>query len=801
VLAACSGTVPPPDAGPPDAGEPQRPFCDAGTFLTAEGTCQSTGWTQCGAGFVPDPSGWGCTPVIAAACDAGTSPRLGDAACHPTGWQACDAGFTPHDGGWGCDSVLATPCTGATREALGSSTCVPIGDCGDAGFPAPAATLFVDDSFAVVDATHFRTIGAAISAATPGATIAIESGTYAEALAPNRGITLAGRCPALVRVVAPATGPALTLSAALDVRLENLTLTGGLLGIRAEAGARITARRVVIEGNRRSGVQAVDSTTLVVLEDSVVRNTAPDPATGTFGQGIAASFGAQLNLTDVSVEGNRETGIFLDRMNTHLDGRRVVVSGTLPRASTGRLGWGLGVQGGATVDLFEVAIVGNRATGVLVAQPGSRLSLTNAVIGRTLPGLDNASTPIAIEAAVQLGGNLQLTNTALAGSSQLALQVGGMTSAARITGGTIRDLSPQVQPARAVEVSTGASVTLSGVAFARIGAPGLEALGGQATLDDVSFSELGGPAIRAQGMAQVGATNVSIDRAAGAGLIASSNATATVTGCSVRSTALGATADGGQAGYGATAQQGATLTLERCVFDSNAVAGLYSNGSTLSANQVVVRGTRPDPAGDFGQGAIAERGGTIALTDALFDQNRVAGLQVSFGGSQITASRVVVRGTQAQPDGTRGRGANAQFGGVLSAISSAFLGNRQVGVFAFQSKVTLEDVLVRGTLADPGGAYGNGIEALTDGDIEMKRGAIESSAGIAAVFAEGAGLLDAVRVVNNAVGIHTQDGAMLLEVDAPPAVRGTRDVAVTKSTVFEGNATKVGAGQVSVPMP
>src|SRR5207253_9309365 len=122
----------------------------------------------------------------------------------------------------------------------------------------------------------------------------------------------------------------------------------------------------------------------------------------------------------------------------------------------------------------------------------------------------------------------------------------------------------------------------------------------------------------------------------------------------------------------------------------------------------------------------------------------------------------IVRDTQPDGTGRRGRGANAQFGGALSLYKSAFLGNRQVGIFSFGSKVLLEDVLVSGTLADSDGAYGNGIEALTDGDIAMTRGAIDGSAGIAAVFAEGAGLLDAVRISGNAVGIHTQDGAMLL---------------------------------------
>src|SRR6267154_1849093 len=100
--------------------------------------------------------------------------------------------------------------------------------------------------------------------------------------------------------------------------------------------------------------------------------------------------------------------------------------------------------------------------------------------------------------------------------------------------------------------------------------------------------------------------------------------------------------------------------------------------------------------------------------------------------------------------------------------------------------VMFEDVLIFGMFADSDGSYGNGIEALTDTDVTMTRGAIESSANIGAVFAEGAGLLDGVRIVNNAVGIHVQDGSMLLEVDSGGATHGTRDVVVTKATVFDG---------------
>jgi hypothetical protein len=58
-----------------------------------------------------------------------------------------------------------------------------------------------------------------------------------------------------------------------------------------------------------------------------------------------------------------------------------------------------------------------------------------------------------------------------------------------------------------------------------------------------------------------------------------------------------------------------------------------------------------------------------------------------------------------------------------------------------------------------------------------------------------------VRISQNAVGLHAQDGSMLLDVDAPPMTRGARDVAVTKTTVFDFNQTKLGTGQVAVPMP
>lgn len=72
----------------------------------------------------------------------------------------------------------AVACTGATRERLGDAACVPVGDC-NAPFP-PAGALLVDDDFtaAQIDATHFRSVGAALAAAPAGGVVAVDAGRY-----------------------------------------------------------------------------------------------------------------------------------------------------------------------------------------------------------------------------------------------------------------------------------------------------------------------------------------------------------------------------------------------------------------------------------------------------------------------------------------------------------------------------------------------------------------------------------------------------------------------------------------------
>jgi hypothetical protein len=791
----------------------QEVVCDAGTYLAAAGACHSAGWAQCPSGFSPNPGEWDCSPITSALdCPAGSQAQIGTLGCAPVGWSQCPAGFSQDSSGWGCVATLpSSPCTGATRESLGNGGCVSIGDC-SAPFPPAPATLFVDDSYsaAQLDATHFTRITDALAAAVAGATIAIEAGTYSEALAPTRGVKLVGRCAAQVELSAPATTqPALAVIGTKAVELQGVTIRSSLLGARVEMGGQLTVRQSVFAANLRSGLQVLDPGTEVTLAETVVRDTVKDPATNSFGQGIAASFGARVTLTDVALIGNGETGLFLDRMGTRAKATRVVVAGTLPRASTGRLGWGIAVQGGAQLELDSAVVRDNRVTGLLVAQAPSKATVRESEISDTHPGKDNTGTEVAVNVSVFLGGTLDWTGGAIVRTAQTHLQVQASTAILRNV--TLRGMMPALPASRAVLASEGAALTLEHSAIVDAVGSGLDAMDPATvvTLDHVAIegtlpdpTRAGtGSGLRVQDQAKVTANQVVLSHGSSAGALALGGGQLTLTDCIVGGTRAGSGADGGEAGYGLVAQAGGVLTVARSLIEKNIGAGVYATGAASKAvlSQTLVQQTAFDSHGEFGMGAVAEAGARIELTEVGMVANHTAGLQVAMAGSQLAVLRSSVRGTLPNGTGTRGRGANSSFLGALTATESVFVDNQQVGIFAFQSRVELNDCLVQDTRADPGGKYGNGLESLTDGVILMTGGALLSNAGVGAVFAEGAGLLDSVRVGKQVVGVHVQDGSTLEELAAAPASVGARQVVVTPQTVFVDNQSRLGAGVVPVP--
>lgn len=761
--------------------------CGAGTLVAANGACIEVG-SRCAEGFQRDDSGFGCVPVLAT-CAAGQLAVPG-VACADIGWRTCPTNFTRSADDWSCEPILpSATCTGATRAALGGTSCAPIGDC-SAAFPPSAATYFVDATVAP-DATHFTTIAAALNAAPAGATVAISPGTYRESVTVPRSVKLIGKCAAQVSLIG---SPAVFVDAVNGVEIEGVTLRDSLIGLRVERGSKVVLRHAVVEHNERSAVQLIDVGTDVTLEDVVVRDTIADTTTSSFGQGIAASFASSITLRDVEVRNNFETGLFLDREGTKGTLLRVVISDMKPRVSTGKLGWGIGVQRGASLTATEVVVSRSTAAGIAVASAPSSAVLRDVLVRETRVGLDNAGVSTALGVSISAGATATWNGGGSQNASGMLVHVEGAMSSLTMEDVTVQQgIAIGGVVSAGVTVEDGATGTLRRIAVSNAVTSGIRTLEGTVTLERAGIYDTAGGGIVTQG-GTFGGSAVLISGHDDVGARVQQQGTLTLNQCVIERSR-------GDRAYGFGAEDG-ILIADACVIRDATTAGVYAtHTAVVQLTNAVIDGVKLDDDGEFGQGVIAETAANIGLVDVTVTGAHSAGLQSADVNSLITAERVLVRGTLPNATGTRGRGANANFLGDLRATSTLFLDNQQVGVFAFQSRVDLIDSFVKGVKTDPGLSYGNGIEALTDGVIVMTGGGLSECQGIAAVFAEAAGSMNGVYVFDNEIGLHAQDGSTVEELASVPATLTSRQVVVSTSTVFDNNRAKLSGSTVPVPTP
>jgi hypothetical protein len=85
--------------------------------------------------------------------------------------------------------------------------------------------------------------------------------------------------------------------------------SGGGFGIGVRRGSRLEATRVLVVGNRETGVGVSDEGTTASLTDVAIRDTRERGSDLTTGYGLITQFGATTNATRLVVAGAREFGI------------------------------------------------------------------------------------------------------------------------------------------------------------------------------------------------------------------------------------------------------------------------------------------------------------------------------------------------------------------------------------------------------------------------------------------------------------------------------------------------------------
>ncbi|MBI3185657.1 MAG: right-handed parallel beta-helix repeat-containing protein [Myxococcales bacterium] len=562
------------------------------------------------------------------------------------GWRACPAGFEPDPSGWGCVEVLPTAvCAGAWMERLGSPTCQPIGDCARV-FPPAQATLFVDAQYAdsQLDATHFRTLGAALAAAPAGATVAVYDGRYFERLKPVQSLKLAGRCAE--KVIIQSTGADLSgvrASGPISVEISGVTLIGHRVGAWVDSGGSLTLREVLVGSNRELGIYVTGAGSKAVVEASAIRDTLNPPG-ASLGQGVNVESGGTLELGDSEIRSNRSLGLYLTDVGSRAEVTGTVIRDTMPDGLN-ESGIGVLLENGAALVASRTALIANLERGVDVV--GGTMDLTDSVVRDTRSNRPDLLSASGINA--EGGARLRLSRVSLVSNSTIGLVLRGSGTTATLLDTVVRSTKPGPSGRGAgIELVEGAELSLGGSALVDNPMVGLVLVGSRATvtrslvLGTVPTQAMPSAAgVSAETSSCVSLADTAVVGNWGLGVLLhelAAGCEAQVTGSLIAHTRP--TLDGLR-GRGLAAQ-GARLTMSDSAVVSNRGIGLMVSrpSSRLVLERSAVRGTVPELPQRFGHAVVAFPDTFVKLLDTDLEASAGVGLAVSGASAAVVAGAI-----------------------------------------------------------------------------------------------------------------------------------------------------------------
>lgn len=577
------------------------------------------------------------TDVVAGECPVGTRPSVGNAACVAVGTKGCPAGFVADPSGWGCRDVQpASACEGATRESLGNTSCVPVGDC-DAAFPPPGATMFVDASFtdAQIDATHVRTITEGVNRAGRGAIVAVAKGTYSESVKVRQPVTIAGKCARDVVLTSPNAGASAGIEAgAKDVVVRGMTLRGHRGGVVTVSDGSATVEACIAEQGVLGGLVA--STGTLTVKSSRVVDTKPDKA-GVGGVGILIHRGKAL-VVDTAIVRSVGAGVAPVFKEGSARIERSIIRDTLADEVTGG-GAGVATEDGAKVEIVESVIAGARAHGLEITESCSA-TVTRSVIRDVTANLSGNHGHAVI---VGSGGQATLEDSSFRDSIGANVTAVDAKASIAITDSVVFG----THKGPGIAASAGAAVDIENTAVVSVREFGIVAqdANSRATVkrtfvrdvlppkdDDRAGYGAGsilGGSIEMDDSAIVSVVNV--------GVLGGGRSTGKLTNVLVRGTRTNTAGDFGRA-IQATAS--AQLTVDHSILVDQEESGVVSgeDGTSVTITGTVVSGS--GKKSKLGHGVVGVEGGRVAIAQSLLREN--GGAALAFSGATARISDVLV---------------------------------------------------------------------------------------------------------------------------------------------------------------
>lgn len=645
--------------------------------------------SPCADGFALDADG-ACLPAAApASCPGGSRPRVGSTTCEAVGWTAtCPPGTTRDASGFGC----ATPapestCSGATREAYGQATCAPVGDCGGT-FP-PAGAIVVDGALldAQLDATHFRTLEAAVAAAPDGATVAVAPGVYEEAVTVTRPLTLIGRCAASVELRSPPTGTA-SAKPGIDVKakgvtVRGLTLTGHVDGIAVGTGGDATITEVVVRDARYAGILVERGRARIT--GTKVENTRPQ-ADRRGGFDLAGGNGAEITIDDSTLTGGVQ-GVLAGASTLALT--RVVITKQAPDAGSSVRPAGIAAVAGSKVSLTRSVIHDLVADGAASAEDDATVELDETIVS----GLHiDGSAARGYGLLATYGGHVVARSVLLSAVESLAVLARDEGSTLELTDTTV--LGPQVTTTPSgplVNDGRGAGISVKSKAAA--------------VLDGVAVIGTWGYGVASEVNGTLSMKHSFVDAPRGA--LGTDPAKASAYG-------LGVTT--------------AKATLSDVTFTRCAAAGInVGKGGSLSGDHVLVRDVIEGEIPSSGAGLAVGEAGRVDLDASAIEAATATGVLITRGGqSFVRLVRSSVRGTRKARDGF-GHGVTVRLDARVVLTGTSIVDHPGIGIAADGGRALLDGATVARNAVGIHAQSGSFLvetddadaESLTDGEVRV----------------------------------------------------------------------------------
>lgn len=651
-------------------------------------------------------------------CPVGASPDAGGI-CQPlqgVAWQ-CPAGFL----------AAAEPAAACSPDPTECGT-DPFG-----GVQDGTGNVFIDASAIGVAtgkrAAPFASVAAALPALTDGATLVLAAGAYATAIDTSKSLTVRGRCAAMVTLQGKAGSSVVRASGASVVTVQGVTISGGREPLRFDGPAQGSVQKVAISGGTRFGIFATGKA-VVNVGDVFIHDMQPSTSDQTVGQGIHVSAGAHATLSHVRLSGNRDRGLYANGAGTLVTASGLYVDGTLAEAKSGDYGDGLSASSGAHVVVDGARLIGNHAVGVLAIGLGSAITLTECVIQNTQPQVSDGK--IGRGVMVLSGASVDLRNAVVSANHSTGVMVDGAGSVFRGAAVRVDGTQPAADggAGQGIDVEGGAHVTLEACRLTGNRSEGLVALGAGTTVQATSILIDGtlprvkdngsgaGLSITAGASATLLASRVSANRFAG--LYTSGKDSNVTFGGTIDGTLAGQSSQTG--GHGLLAEGAGVVTLVAARLSGNRKYGCYVNGGTkLSLDAVTIDNTLPQQSDGWGgRGLGAEGGPSLTLVDTIVWQNRDIGVFLAGTGTKAQLTNLLVAGTLPRADGNAGRGMTIRSGASAACTGCRFIGNRDVGLLVDGSGSSLAvaaTLHVAGTLPRGDGKYGRGIQISGGGQM------------------------------------------------------------------------------------